>query len=140
MNWSPAKGQFVVLASLVPLAWYVSVLVNTNAGWGWTDPEYAVPWTGRGVATWTAVVGAAALIVAAAWRPSWWTIFARAFVAVLSLVTRRLYLIGSPPDYFLSDRASARWFLAAVCLLQLLALAMTLVPPAPRRAGERGER
>jgi hypothetical protein len=135
MNWSPTKGRFVVIASLVLLGWYVSVLVNTNGGWGWNDPEYAVAWRGRSLAVWTAVAGALGLMAAAAWRPHRWTILAPALVAVLSLVTRRLYLIGSPADYFLEDRASARWFAAALCLLQLIAVALTVVPSAGRRAG-----
>ena len=134
MRWSSAKGQFVVLASLGLLVWYVSVLLDTNAGWGWTDPEYSTPWIGRSLAGWTAAAGAAALIAAAVWRPRWWTIFAPALVALLGLVARRLYPVGSPPDFFLEDGASARWFALAQCLLQLLALALTVVPPAQGRA------
>jgi hypothetical protein len=128
-------SNVVVLASLIPLAWYVSVLVDTNAGWGWTDPKYAVAWIGRSLAGWTAAAGAAALTAAAVWRPYRWTVFAPALVAVIALVTRRLYLIGSPWHYFLSYRVSARWFLAAVCLLQILALTLMVVPPAGKRAG-----
>ena len=133
MNWSATKGRFVVIASLVVLGWYVSVLVNTNAGWGWTDPEYAAAWRGRSLAIWMAAVGAAGLMTAAVWRPHRWTIFAPALIAPLSLAIRRLYVIGSPPDYFLNDGASARWFLAALCLLQLIAVALTVVPPVGRR-------
>jgi hypothetical protein len=133
MNWSATKGRFVVIASLVALAWYVSVLVETNAGWGWNDPEYAAAWSGRSLAVWMAAAGAAGLMAAAVWRPRRWTILAPALIAGLSLVIRRLYVIGSPPDYFLSDQASARWFLAALCLLQLIAVALTVVPPAGRR-------
>jgi hypothetical protein len=54
-------------------------------------------------------------------------------VAALRLMIRQLYLIGSPADYFLSDRASARWYLAALCLLQIVALGLTMLPPARRR-------
>jgi hypothetical protein len=133
MSWSATKGRFVVIASLVALAWYVSVLVNTNAGWGWTDPAYAEAWSGRSLAIWMAAVGAAGLMAAAVWRPHRWTIFAPALIAGLSLVIRRLYVIGSPPDYFLSDRASARWFLVALCFLQLIAVALTVVPVGGRR-------
>lgn len=133
MRWSTGRGRFVVLASLLLLAWYVSVLLETNAGWGWRDPEYAVSWKGRQLALWTSVLAAASLMGAAIWRPSSWTILAPALVAAVSLVIRRLYLIGSPPDYFLSDQASARWYVAGLCLIQLVAVGLTLVPPARRQ-------
>ena len=119
-----------MLGALFLLTWYVSVLLETNAGWGWGDPEYAVPWKGRQLASWASVAAGAALVAAAIWRPSWWTILAPAMVGALThVVIRRLYLIGSPPDYFLSDRASVRWFFAASCVLQVVALGLTLVPP-----------
>ncbi len=133
MRWSTTRGRLVVIASLALLVWYVSVLLRTNAGWGWSDPEYAVPWSGRRLASGTAVALAAALIGAAIWRPSRWTILVPALVALVSLMIRRLYLIGSPPDYFLSDQASARWYLAALCLLQLVAVGLTVIPPVRRR-------
>jgi len=53
------------------------------------------------------VVLAIALLAAAVWRPYRWTIFAPALVAALGLLSRRLYLMESPPDYFLEDRARA---------------------------------
>jgi hypothetical protein len=137
MNWSATKGRFVVLASLFVLAWYVSVLLNTNAGWGWGDPEYSAPWIGRSLAIWVPAIGAAAVIAASVWRPYRWTIFAPALVAAIGLLTRRLYPIGSPPDFFLHDQASARWVAAALFLLQLLALALSVVPPLRGRAENR---
>jgi len=138
MSWPATRGRFVVIAALFVLGWYVSVLVNTNGGWGWNDPEYAVAWRGRGLAIWSAVAGAAVLLAAAAWRPRRWTIVVPALIAGLGLAIRRLYVIGSPPDYFLNDGASARWFLAALCLLQLIAVALTVVPPAGRAVGREG--
>jgi hypothetical protein len=140
MNWSAAKGQFVVLASLMPLAWCVSVLENTNGGWG-SDPEFAVPWMGRSLAGWSAAVGAAALVGAAFWRPGRWTILAPALVGLLSDVARRLFPIGSPPYFFLHDQPSARWVAVAFGLLQLMALALTLVPPVrSRESGVRSQK
>ncbi len=133
MRWSTTRGRLVVIASLALLVWYVSGLLQTNAGWGWGDPEYAASWSGRRLASGTAVALAAALIGAAIWRPSRWTILVPALVALVSLMIRRLYLIGSPPDYFLSDQASARWYLAALCLLQLVAVGLTVIPPVRRR-------
>jgi hypothetical protein len=134
MRWSATQARFVVLASLALLGWYVSTLMETNAGWGWGDPEFSATWSGRPLAIWTAVAAAAALIGAAIWRPSRWTILAPALVAALGLVIRQLYVIGSPPDFFLSDHASARWYLAGLCLLQLVVLGLTIIPAVGRRS------
>jgi hypothetical protein len=133
MRWSATHGRFVVFAGLLLLAWYLSSLLETNGGWGWHDPMAISPWRGHQLAGWTALVAGAAVAGAAMWRPTRWTIFAPALIATLTyVVIRPVYLIGTPPDYFLSDQAVARWYLTASCLLQVLALGSTLIPPARR--------
>jgi hypothetical protein len=125
----------VALSALALLTWYVSVLFETNAGWGWGDPEFAAPWRGRQLALWISVAVGAAIGAAAIWVPSRWITLSPALIGALTLLLiRRLYLIGSPPDYFLADQASVRWYFAASCVLQAVALALTLPPPARRDA------